>query len=144
MYDNILKNTPKNYPSCTKLTNVDAKKHALFGRRFETSMFSYDVSSCHCCGRICICHRDNLLLKYNSNIVKPRHFSSTMHDAWKCVCNNFCKGEQFYCSKKPSQIVIFISHHNGLSPWDFLKLPKNKPNASICDYCYKDTTDDNG
>jgi len=144
VYDNILNNVPKIFPSCTRISKIHAKKHALYGRRFETSMFSYDISTCHCCGRICIYHHDNLLLKYNCNIIKPRHFVSKKHDAWKCCCNNFCSGMQYYCSKRPSQITVFKFNHNGLLPWEFLNIPKNQPNASICDFCYNDTPDENG
>ena len=90
VYDNILNIKPNMFPSSTKISKIDAKKHALYGRRFETSMFSYDISNCDCCGKICIYHDDNLLFKYNSNIIKPRYFVSKKHDAWKCCCNNFC------------------------------------------------------
>ena len=71
MYDNILNTTPNIFLSCTRISKVDAKIHALYGRRFETSMFSYDINNCHCCGRIFIFHQDNLLFKYNYNIIKP-------------------------------------------------------------------------
>ena len=131
------------FSSCTRISKVHAKKHALYGRRSETSMFSYDISTCHCCGRICIFHH-NLLLKYNYNIINPRHFVSKKHDACKCWYNNFFSGEQFYCSKRPSQISIFQSHHNGLPPWEVLDIQKNKPNASIYDFCYNDTPDESG
>ena len=80
VYDNILNNTPKIFPSCTRISKVYSKKHDLYCLRFETSMFSYDISTCHCCGRICIFHSDNLLLKYNCNTIKPRHFISKKHN----------------------------------------------------------------
>ena len=144
MYDNILNNASNIFPSCTRISKVHAKKHALYGRRSETFMFSYDISTCHCCGRIYIFHHDNLLLKYNCNIIKPSHFFSKKHDAWKCCCNYFCSGKQYYCSKRPSQMTIFKSNHNGLLSWAFLDIQKNKPNASICDFCYNDTPDENG
>ena len=110
VYDNVQNNAPKIFPSCTRISKIHAKKHALYGRRFETSMFSYDISTCHCCGRICIFHHDNLLLKYNCNIIKPRHFVSKKYDAWKCCCNNLCSGEQYYCSSDdlPSTYIPII------------------------------------
>ena len=122
VYDNILKNIPKIYPSCTQISKMNTKKHALYGCRFEISMASYNISTCHRCGRICIFRHDNLLFKYNCNIIKPRHFVSR-NMTWKCCCNNFCNGEYIYCSQRPSQILIFKSHHNGLFPWEFLNIP---------------------
>ena len=124
VFDHILINTPKIFQSCTRIFKVDAKKHPLYGRRFESSMFSYDISTCHSCGRICIFLHDNLLLKYNCNIIKPRNFVSKKYDTWKYCCNNFCSEEQFYCSKRPPRITIFQSHHNGLLPWGFLDIQK--------------------
>ena len=29
-------------------------------------------------------------------------------------------------------------HHEDKDPWEFLKLKMKTPNASICDFCYKD------
>ena len=29
-------------------------------------------------------------------------------------------------------------HHESKDPWNVLKLKKNNPNASICDFCYID------
>ena len=55
----------------------------------------------------------------------------------------FCNGEQLLCSKRPSQIKTFKLNHNGFSPWDFSNSPQNKPNASICHFCYNDISDDN-
>ena len=116
----------KIFPSCTRISKIHAKKHILYGRRFETSILSYNISTCHCCGRMCIYHHDNLLLKYNFNTIKPRHFVSKKHETWKCCCNSLCSGEQYYCSKGPSQITVFKSNHNGLLPWEFLNLPKKQ------------------
>ena len=69
--------------SCTSIFKVDAMKYTLYCRQFITYKFSYDISTCHCCGRICTFNHDNCLLKYNCNIIKPRHFVSKKHDAWK-------------------------------------------------------------
>ena len=138
LYENILNKSPKIYPSTTKITNSNAEKHALFGRRFETSMLCFDVFNCECCGRISIFHDDNLLPKSNSNIINPRHFSSRKHYAWKCCCSGICNGEQFYCSKRPKQIEFYKQNHKGKFPWEFLHLPKHECNAILCDFCYRD------
>ena len=63
MYNNIINNPPKPYPSSTRITESNSQKHALYDRRFETSMLCYDVSNYDCCGNICINHDDNLLIK---------------------------------------------------------------------------------
>ena len=34
VYDNILNNASKIFPSCTRISKIHAKKHALYGRRF--------------------------------------------------------------------------------------------------------------
>ena len=107
VYDSILKNTPKIFPSCARISKIDAKKHDLYGSWFETSVFSYDISTCHCCRRICILYHDNLLFKDNCNIIKPRHFVSKKHDTWKCCCNNFCTREQFIVAKDHHKYQYF-------------------------------------
>ena len=63
LYNNIINNSPKPFPSSTRITKFNSKKNALYGRRFETSMLCYDVSNYDCCGNICINHDDNLLIK---------------------------------------------------------------------------------
>ena len=32
-------------------------------------------------------------------------------------------------------------NHESNDPWEFFKLKKKTPNASICDFCYKDVPD---
>ena len=56
----------------------------------------------------------------------------------------FFNGKHFFHSKQLSQITTFKLHNNGLFSWEFLNIPQNKLNASICDFCYNDTPDDNG
>ena len=35
-------------------------------------------------------------------------------------------------------------YHESKDSWDFLKLKITTPNASICDFCYKDVPDNTG
>ena len=35
-------------------------------------------------------------------------------------------------------------HHESKDPWDFFETKKNSPNASICDFCYKNVPDNDG
>ena len=106
-------------------------------------MFSYDISTCHCCGWICIFHHDNLLFKYNCNVIKPRHFFSKKHDAWKCRCNNFVMGNNFIVAKYHHTYQYFNHIAMVCFYGEFLNIPQNKHNASICDFCYKYTHDAN-
>ena len=62
-YNNIINNFPKPYQSSTRVTKLNSRKHALYSRRFETSMLCYDVSNCDCCGKMCINHDDNIFKK---------------------------------------------------------------------------------
>ena len=143
IYNNIINNPPKPYPSSTRITESNSQKHALYGRRFETSMLCYNVSNCDCCGKICITHDDNLLQK-EIHIINRSHLSKKIHKVWKCCCSNICSGQQFYCPQKPSQMNFYKLHHESKDPWKFLKLKKKKPNASICDFCYKDVPENTG
>ena len=61
LYNNIINNSPKPYPTSTRITKLNNQKHALYSRRFDTFMLCYDVSNCDCCGKICINRYDNLL-----------------------------------------------------------------------------------
>ena len=121
LYNNIINNSPKPYPSSTRITNLNSEKHAVYGRRFETSMLCYDVSNCDCCGKICINHDDNLLQK-ETYIIKRSHLSRKKHKVWKCCCSNICSGEQFYCPKKSLQMKFYKLNHKSKEPWEFLKL----------------------
>ena len=38
LYNNIINNSPKPYPTSTRITKLNSQKHALYGRRFDTSM----------------------------------------------------------------------------------------------------------
>ena len=143
LYNNIINNSPKPFPSSTKIKKFNSEKNALYGRRFETSMLCYDVRNCDCCGNICINHDDNLLLQNENHIIKRSHLSRKIHKVWKCSCSNICSGEQFYCPQKPSKINFYKLHHESKDSWKFLKLKKT-PNASICDFCYKDVPENTG
>ena len=70
--------SPKPYPTSTRITKLNSQKHALHGRRFNTSILCYDVSNCDCCGKICINHDENLLER--ENIIKQ-------------CCRKTCNGE---------------------------------------------------
>ena len=66
------------YPSSTRITKFNSQKHALYGRRFNTSMLCYDVSNCGYCGKICINHDNNLLIKEKC-VIKRSHLTRKKH-----------------------------------------------------------------
>ena len=74
LYSNILNNSPKPYPSSTRIIKLNSKAHILYGRRFGTSMLCYNVKNCDYCGKICNNHDENLLEKnyviYRSHLSK--------------------------------------------------------------------------
>ena len=104
-------------------------------------MLCYDVSNYDCCGMICINHDDNLLEK--KIFINQSHLTRIKHNSWKCCCISICSGKQNYCTQKTTQISYFRIQHDGKAPWRFLNITEENPNASICDFCYKDVADDN-
>ena len=106
-------------------------------------MLCYNVSNCDCCGKIFINHDDNLLQK-ETHIIKRSHLSRKKHKVWKYCCSNICSGEQFYCPKTSLQMKFYKLNHESKDPWEFLKLMKKNPNASICDFCYNNVPDNTG
>ena len=115
LYNNIINNSPKPYPTSTRITKLNSQKHTLYGRRFDTSMLCYDVSNCDCCGKICINHDDNLLQK-EKDIINISHLSRKIHKVSKCCCSNICSGQQFYCPQKSSQMNFYKLHHESKDP----------------------------
>jgi len=132
----ILDSSPKFFPTASGMKESAKKKHAIYGRRFEISLLMYEVDKCTCCGRVQPGHIDPDFP--NNTPFERQHLMNVYHEAWHCNCNGFCKGSQFYATKKKSEISLFKTKHNGKTPWEFLSLNKNHPNAVLCDYCYRE------
>ena len=73
LYNNIINNSPKPYPSSTRITKLNSQNYTLYGRRFDTSLLCDDVSNCDCYGKICITRDDKLLER--ENIIKQSHLT---------------------------------------------------------------------
>ena len=97
LYNYIINNSPKSYPSSTRITQLNSQKHNLYGRRLDTSMLFYDVSNCDCCGKIRINHGDNLLERENIN--KRFRLTRKKYNVWKCYCIKTCSVNNFIVLK---------------------------------------------
>jgi len=132
--DAFQNNDPRPYPTAMAMSQVSKSRHVLSGRRFEISMLMYDVKQCSCCGRTQPGHVDPYFPK--DVPFDWKHLMNKTHSAWHCTCDGFCKGSQFYGAKKRTEINLFQTKHGGETPWDFLGVDKNEPNAILCDACY--------
>ena len=55
---NLLDSAPKPYIPLVNMEPRFYEQHAVLGRRFEMSLFSFEVTKCHCCGVIKPQHQD--------------------------------------------------------------------------------------
>ena len=142
-YNSFLDNKPQPYPTSFAMSDLSKKEHTIHGRRFEVSMYMFQSDICSCCGRVKPGHVDPYFPR--DSPFERRHLLNQYHKAWVCTCSK-CKGCQFYCHERQSHIKYFQSHHNGVTPWDFLRCSKDANNAVLCDSCYKevDSTKVNG
>jgi hypothetical protein len=132
--DALKNNDPMPYPSIVPLDDECLGKHVVYGRRFEISTLMYDIRQCDCCGKVLPGHCDPNFPKEFP--FEQKHFSNTFHNAWKCECDSFCKGTQFYSHKKRSEINRYKRHHNDQTPCEFLHVDKSACNAILCKSCY--------
>ena len=127
--------------------------HAVHGRRFDILMLQFEIKMCDCCGQTMPVQEDMLLdkngyacdplTKERTNI-RRHHLAEQFHDAWKCSCDKFCKGEQFYCSKRSKQIREFEKHHNNKSPEQLMEDEASTVTAALlCSGCYGELTGKN-
>ena len=101
---NLLNSTPKCYVPLVNMEPRFCDQHAVLGRRFEMSLFSFEVTKCHCCGVIKPQHQDLLFLK--QQILQQTMFVTKMYKAMHCTCGGVCKGSQFYSVDKPTQMTF--------------------------------------
>ena len=132
---------PNPYPSFCPITDESMTNHLINGRRFEISQLMYSINTCDCCGRTQPFHEDPF---FPSNApFKRRHFCRKYFPAWHCQCDNFCKGSQFYPSKKSSLLKYYKEKHNNKFPWEILNCPRNSPNAILCNHCTNEISSKN-
>ena len=133
---NLLQYTPKSYVPLVNMDPTICEQHAVMGRRFEMSMFSFEVTRCHCCGISKPQHQDVLFPK--EHILEQTMFVTKMHDAMHCKCDGICNGSQFYSIDKPKQMTFYKQHHGDLLPTQFLGLEPGFVNALLCKECDKE------
>ena len=130
----ILNNYPRSYPCPVNMDSTAAKDHVVHGRRHEVSMFLYVVDQCECCGKVQPGHVDPIFPDHPT--FERQHLVNKYHRVWRCTCDGFCKGSQFYPSQKPTVINKYKLHHGNRAPWDYMSVEKEDPNAIICHKCY--------
>ena len=50
--EDVKNNDPTIYPDINITTNNVANQHTLLGRRFDLSMYCFDIMPCDCCGTV--------------------------------------------------------------------------------------------
>jgi hypothetical protein len=106
------------------------RKHALYGRRFELQLLQISIDTCSCCGRMKPFGTDPWMNQkwISQGNFQRKHLVDSYHDSYQCDCHLFCKGEQFYCWKRQSQMQIYENEHCATKP--------EAPNAKLCKQCY--------
>ena len=136
--DSILNTTPNSYPDIHLTSDTSNALHARCGRRFELSMYCFDVVKCDCCGAVQPTHCDPDIKLRVTFPFERKAFTTSMKTAWECNCIDTCKGQQFYSTSSSLQIKWFKQHHGSLLPNEVLRLPLDSPNATICHSCATD------
>jgi hypothetical protein len=127
----ILGAHPRPFPTPKPMDPESRRKHALHGRRFELQILQISIDTCSCCGWTKPFGTDPWMrnIKWISQgIFNRSHLLDPYHDAYRCDCKSFCKGEQFYCWKRPKQMQLYAHEHHGRKP--------DAPNAKLCIQCY--------
>ena len=139
IYSALVNSYPQSYNPMVPMNNSSLKDHVIHGRRFETTLLLFESRQCSCCGTIKPEHNDKLYKKYTYyEPLKRSHLATKMKPAWKCTCDAVCKGEQFYSASRKKELEWYFLHHSK-TPWEYLGLPKTKPNALLCNNCNQES-----
>ena len=132
----ILGSHPRPFPNPKPMDSESRRKHALYGRRFELQLLQIAIDTCSCCGRMKPFGTDPWMNQkwISQGNFQRKHLVDPYHDAYRCGCELFCKGEQFYCWKRRSQLQVYENEHCGTKP--------EAPNARLCMHCYGELTKD--
>ena len=137
----ILDTKPRPYPSPVRMDEVAVKKHVAMGRRAELSLLMYEVAACGCCGSVKPHHCDPDFP--DSAPLSRMHLMNKSHDAWHCTCKEYCKGSQFYASRRHTVMHHYKSNHNQLGPGEYGEAhPNTVFKTSLCHKCYQEVTAD--
>jgi hypothetical protein len=132
----ILGSHPRPFPTPKPMESESRQKHALYGRRFELQLLQFSIDTCSCCGRTKPFGTDPWMKQkwiIQGNFQR-KHLLDPYHDAYRCNCQLFCKGGQFYCWKRHNQMQLYENEHFGTKP--------KAPNAKLCSQCYGELTKD--
>jgi hypothetical protein len=134
----ILGSHPRPFPTPKPMDSESRRKHALYGRRFELQLLQISINTCSCCGRTKPFGTDPWM---NQNWISQgnfqrKHLVDPYHDAYRCGCEHFCRGEQFYGWKRQIQMQLYETEHGGRKP--------DAPNAKLCKLCYGELTKEVG
>jgi hypothetical protein len=135
-------NPPRCFPTVQPMDTASRLRHSHHGRRFEVSLLSFHIEHCNCCGRTVPENRDPATKANKGTGFRHSHLTGRFHPAWRCACPTVCHGEQFYAAARPKQMQYFASQHSGQTP--SLALSLELPNATLCDFCYRDLTGKHG
>ena len=105
----IIKKFPKVYPLSTRISTLKTIFYLV--NILKLTMLYCDVSNCDCCKRIRVNHDNNLFEKIYCNVVKRTRLCGINHDSLKYCCADICNGETIYCTKRPTQISYYTTHH---------------------------------
>ncbi len=138
----ILDSKPRNYPSPVHMAPESIDRHVRTGRRAEFSLSLYGVNRCSCCGSVKPNHEDPQFPK--DAPFQRMHLLNKSHHAWHCTCLGYCKGSQFYASKRSSVMSWYKEKHGGQSPSEYeLNNHGTVAEVSLCQKCYDEVKPDN-
>ena len=123
-------------------------------------MLSFQVEECECCGEVIPFQNDSRLgLKKHPkdphNASSPQspvltqfhrnYLRAPYHDAWKCTCNGFCRGQQFYPVTRPKQLQMYYHNHDSRFPEQVEQVnPHLVQKVRICDRCHSESSRSGG
>jgi ribosomal protein L32 len=140
----ILDSKPRSLPTPVHMAPDSIDSHVRAGRRAEFSLSLYGVNSCSCCGSVKPHHADPEFPKGEDAPFQRMHLLNESHHAWHCTCQGYCKGSQFYASKRPSVIDAYKREHGGQSPQEYRDAhPNQVTEATLCHKCYTEVTSKN-
>ena len=132
----VLDNSPKAYPTIKPMNKEAKEKMAIHGRWFELQMLELEMKSCRCCG-LTKPHYANLWEnRAPQDNFRRYHLVEDWHKAYHCQCKEYCRGDQFYLSDRPTQLKAYSSNHR--------RKIENLPMVIICNNCaaeYNSPTD---
>lgn len=142
LFERLIDSHPRCFPTDRPLDRDMRLRLAVHGRRYELSLLNIIIEECGCCGIIMPVQDDPWLgdgsfardpITKEPSKCRRQHLSLKFHDAFRCRCDSFCKGEQFFSKGRPNHIAIFKQHHAGVHPSSALEA--GTPSLSLVRLC---------